>query len=163
MSLYAYNENIIFCSASQETGKDWIFVMNDKCFESIQEICAKGEDLAEAECYEQAIAEYEKALELVPEPKYDFEASVWIYAAIGDAYYFMEEYGKALDAFMQARKCYGGLESSFVLLRTGECFFELEQYDKAREALIGTFMLEGEEIFESEDEKYLMAIADLVQ
>ena len=138
-------------------------MMDDQSFEKIETICAKGEDLAEQECYEQAIEEYKKALELVPEPKYDYEASVWIYAAIGDAYFMLDEYEKALDAFIQARKCYGGLESSFVLLRAGECYFELEEFDKAREALTGTFMLEGEEIFESENEKYLMAIADLVQ
>ena len=71
-------------------------MMDDQSFEKIETICAKGEDLAEQECYEQAIEEYKKALELVPEPKYDDEASVWIYAAIGDAYFMLDEYEKAL-------------------------------------------------------------------
>ncbi len=136
--------------------------LNEQIYDQIQSLCTQGDSLADDGCYEQALALYQQALEKIPQPLYDYEASVWIYAAIGDALFFMEQFEQALEAFMQARKCYGGLESAFVLLRIGECYYELEQYDLSREALIGTYMLEGEEIFESEDEKYLMAIADLI-
>lgn len=47
--------------------------------------CAKGDALVDGAQYEAAVATYNQAWELVPEPKTDWNASTWILAAIGDA------------------------------------------------------------------------------
>ncbi|WP_374549905.1 tetratricopeptide repeat protein [Sphingobium yanoikuyae] len=53
--------------------------------DAIQHFCADGDALASAGRYEEAIAEYNRAWEIVPEPKSQWNASTWILAAIGDA------------------------------------------------------------------------------
>ena len=101
-------------------------------------------------------------MELLPEPKYIYEAASWIYTAIGDSLYLAEDFENATDNFQQALKCEGGLGNPFIVLRIGECFYELGNTQKAKEYLIQAYMIEGEDIFSEEDEKYFDLIKDMI-
>ncbi|XVN16207.1 hypothetical protein QZH47_09475 [Pseudomonas corrugata] len=57
--------------------------------ESIKDLCGSGDQLAEEGRYEDAIAKYNSAWQLVPDPKNEWEASTWILAAIADALFFI--------------------------------------------------------------------------
>ena len=61
------------------------FELDASTHEEINALCAKGDRLAEAKSYEAAIAEYNRAWSLVPDPKNEWHASTWILAAIADA------------------------------------------------------------------------------
>ena len=136
--------------------------MDDKTYNIIQELCEQGDDLTDSEQYEDAIEKYTQALNLIPEPKYYYEASTWVYTAIGDALFYLENYNQALNMFQEALKCPNGIGNPFILVRIGECLFETDSLDNAKNYLLQAYMVEGEEIFENEDEKYFEVIRDLI-
>lgn len=59
----------------------------------------------------------------------------------------------------ESLKCPDGLGNPFIQLRLGECFFELGNITKAKEHLLKAYMIEGEEIFEDEPQKYMNLIS----
>ncbi len=48
----------------------------------------------------------------------------------------------------------------FILLQLGQSFQELKEKDLARDYLMRAYMIEGNEIFENEEEKYFDMISD---
>lgn len=104
--------------------------------------------------WEDAIAKFQEALTLVPEPKYKWEAGTWLFVAIGDAAFQAGQYERAREAFREAMLCPGAIGNPFVHLRRGQTFFELGEMQRAEEELTGAYMLEGKEIFAQEDPKY---------
>lgn len=79
----------------------------------------------ESEDYAKAISCFQEALDILPEPKEDWEAYLWLAGSIGDAHFMMGNYGKSLEFF---RKCYniGETDNPFILLRLGENYLEME-------------------------------------
>lgn len=136
--------------------------MDDKSYQIIQELCEQGDELVDEEQYDAAIEKYNKALSLIPEPKYYYEAATWVYTAIGDALFWQNSYKQALKMFQEALKCPDGIGNPFILLRIGECFFETGSFDNAKNYLLQAYMVEGEEIFENDDDKYFEFIKDLI-
>lgn len=61
--------------------------LGEELHQKIKAHCAQGDVLAEAQRFEDAIAEYNKAWLLIPEPKKDWNAATWILAAIADSAY----------------------------------------------------------------------------
>lgn len=128
--------------------------LEDKVYEKIVKLCEKGDSLVEEGKNEKAVSTYLDALEMVPFPKEDWEASTWIYAAIGDSYYMIKKYGEAEEYFYNAMNCPEGITNSFILLRQGQIMYELKKIEKAQEFLLRAYMLDGKDIFNSEDKKY---------
>ena len=91
-------------------------------------------------------SQYQQALKLLPEPIYLWEASTWLFTAIGDAYYFSEQYDRGLNAFLEAQKCPNALDNPFICMRIGECFYEIGNFEKAESYLLGAYMLDGKEV-----------------
>jgi tetratricopeptide (TPR) repeat protein len=124
-------------------------------YDAVKAHCAKGDELAGARHYEEAIAQYSEAWNLIPEPKTDWNASTWIIAALADAYFLggYKQYAKeALDFGMD---CPGAIGNPFMHLRYGQALLDLGEEDRAADQLIRAYMSEGEEIFEPEDPRYL--------
>ena len=138
--------------------------LEDKIYDELTAICEKGNVFADNEEYESALECFNEALKLLPQPYDEWEAATWIYASIGDMLYFMEDYEKCLDNFMEAMKCPDGLGNPFIYLRIGECFYHLGNMDKAKDFLLRAYMLEGEEIFKNDDGDafYFKVIEDIV-
>lgn len=128
--------------------------IEDKIFEKVEELSDLGNDYIESEDYDNAIEKFNQAIELLPKPKDQWEAYAWLLASMGDAFYLKNEFQKALDLFMGSYSSEDMLDNPFVLLRIGQCFFNLEQYDSATEFLLRAYMVEGEDIFK-EDLDYL--------
>lgn len=120
----------------------------------IDELCELGNNAMDDEDYAEAIKQFTSALEYVPEPKEEWETTGWLHASIGDAYFQQSDYKTALDHFQIANRIYGSEPNAFVLLRYGQCFYELKDEKQAVNYLLQAYMFEGEEIFD-EDEKYL--------
>ncbi|MBQ2983024.1 MAG: tetratricopeptide repeat protein [Lachnospiraceae bacterium] len=136
--------------------------LDDKLYFELTELCEEGDNFIEEGDINEAIDKYKKALELIPNPKYEWEASTWVYGALGDAYYLNDQYEEAIVCLAEVLKCPDGLENPFIILRIGQCYFEIENYDKAEEYLLQAYMLEGEEIFEDEEEKYMDLIRNKI-
>lgn len=132
--------------------------LQDELYERIVSICSQGDDLVNSFDFENAIIMYSEALDLVPEPKFNWAASTWIYTALGDTCYLNKDFDASKDFFFNAINCPDGVENPFIMLRLGETWYELGDVSKAKEYLLRAYILEGYSIFENEDEKYFDVI-----
>jgi hypothetical protein len=123
--------------------------------ESITEFCAAGDRLAENGAYVDAIRDYNRAWQLVPEPKNDWEASTWILAASADAAFLAGYKTSALESLEYAMTCPGAVGNPFLHLRFGQVLFDKDRLDEAADQLMRAFMGGGDEIFQNEDPRYL--------
>lgn len=137
--------------------------INDADFVGIDELSEEGNQLAEANDFDAATNKYEEALTLLPLPKNEQEEAMWLYASIGDMYFYKDDYESSADYFYNALNCPDGQVNGFVHLRLGEDLFEMEQKDKALDHLLRAYMLEGKEIFNGEDEKYFEFLSEKVE
>ena len=137
--------------------------ISDSGFAMIEELAEEGNVLAEANNFDAAIMKYEQALAIVPQPKNEQEASLWLYASVGDMYFFKEEYETSAGNFYNALNCPDGQVNGFVHLRLGEDLFELGDKEKSLEHLLRAYMLEGKEIFADEEEKYFEFLSEKVE
>lgn len=126
----------------------------DSVHEEIKALSSEGDLLADKQDFAEAVSKYSKAWALIPEPKTDWEASTWVLAALGDAYFLSAHFEFGADAFEQALACPGGFGNPFVHLRLGQCELERGAAPKAAEHLARAYMLEGKEIFAREEAKY---------
>ena len=117
--------------------------LSDELYDRIEELSETGNEAMESEDYAKAISCFQEALDILPEPKEDWEAYLWLVGSIGDAHFMMGNYGKSLEFF---RKCYniGETDNPFILLRLGENYLEMEDETNATEFLLRAYMLEGE-------------------
>lgn len=122
--------------------------------EEIKKLCAEGDALAEHRLFEEAMAAYNRAWTLVPDPKNDWEASTWVLAAIGDACFLAGLFTTGIEALNYAMHCPGGYGNPFLHLRLGQCALEKAQNDVAADHLARAYMLEGKDIFATDDAKY---------
>lgn len=121
----------------------------------IEALCAEGDRLAEARAYEDAIARYDAAWRLVPEPRSDWNASTWLLAAIGDACFLGGYAASARDAFEHAMHCPGGLGNPFLHLRLGQLLHDAGEPDRAADELARAYMGAGADIFADQPPQYL--------
>lgn len=128
--------------------------LDDAIHAEITRLCEEGDRLAGHAQYEAAVAEYNKAWKLVPEPKNIWEASTWILAAIADACFLMGKRKSARQALEYAMTCPGAIGNPFLHLRLGQVLFDADEKDAAADELMRAYMGAGAEIFEKDDPKY---------
>ena len=106
--------------------------------------------------YDKALEIWKKALKLIPEPKKNYSETVWFLTSIGDIYFMQGKNEEAFNSFEDAKNNLSGegINNPFILLRLGQCAFELGIKDLATENLLRAYMIEGKEIFEEDDKKY---------
>jgi len=137
--------------------------LNDRVYKEITKLSAKGDKLAEKERFEEALKLYITALEKLPVPIYDWEAATWLLAAIGDMYFQLQKYDESINQFFEAQKCPDGIGNPFICVRIGECFYELDNFPKAKEYLLQAYMLADREVFLDADPKYFELIIPLIE
>jgi len=133
--------------------------LDDKTHEAVTNLCEEGQELFEADRFDEACAKYLGALDLLPQPKGDWSAALWIYAALADSRFRQKNFEEALSWAIEGKKAAGGVESAFIWLTAGKCDFELKNLKAAANELITAYMLTGEDIFDGEDPKYRAFLA----
>src|SRR5476651_1896979 len=126
----------------------------DDLYGEISDFCEKGNVLADQEKFAEAYEQFDKALALVPVPRERWEASTWIFAALGDMAFSLKNYPLARQHLDWAVFCPDGLGNPFIHLRLGQVNFELSRLDIAADELIRAYMGDGETVFEQENPKY---------
>lgn len=129
--------------------------LDEATYKRITDLSESGNQYMDSGEWDKAIDQFDQALQLVPEPKAIWEASEWLYASIGDAYFNKAQFEESRDAFLDAINCSDGDVNPFISLRLGESYFELGVLDLAKEHLLRAFATEGREIFSEEPPKYL--------
>ena len=126
----------------------------DDIYERITALSQEGNDLLDESDFSGALAKYEQAWDLLPDPKEDWEAATWILSAIGDTYFYDRRFDDAINTLSKAIHCPNGLGNPFIHLRLGESRFEAGDRPRAADELTRAYMGAGREIFENEDPKY---------
>lgn len=119
------------------------FELDASTHEAVKALCAVGDRLAEAGSYEAAIAEYNKAWLVVPEPKSEWQASTWILAAIADACFLSGYKTSAREALQFAMTCPGAIGNPFLHLRLGQVLLDGGDENGAANELMRAYMGEG--------------------
>ena len=136
--------------------------LEPNAYDRIKEYSDKGETLFYEGRFSEALREYNKAFDVIPEPKQRWEASVWLIAAMGDCYFWLKEFDVALEYFRKLMAEYEEYGNPFIRLRYGECLYATGNEQLSKEHLLAAYSMEGEELFEECDKKYLSIIADLL-
>ena len=121
----------------------------------ISNLSAEGDALADAGNYRDAIATYEKAWDLIPEPKTEWNASTWILAAIADTAFLCGDHHKAREFLDKVFDYPEALGNPFLHLRRGQVLFDTGELDGAADELMRAYMGDGDQVFADEDPKYL--------
>lgn len=123
--------------------------------EKISALCAAGDALAGDQKYEDAVASYNAAWELIPEPKTTWNASTWVLAAIGDACFLGGYRTSAREALEYAMHCPDGIGNPFLHLRLGQVLYDSGELDRAADELGRAYMSAGRDIFADQNRSYL--------
>jgi len=128
--------------------------LDDHVHAEIERLTRSGDAFAEQGNFPNALSEYWKAFDLLPEPKTDWEAATWILGAIGDANFLGKDFQAGVDNLSSAMHCPGAIGNPFLHLRLGQCRFETGNLERAADELARAYALEGEDIFAIDDPKY---------
>lgn len=123
----------------------------DDLYDRIEELSEDGNEFCEEERFSEAIQKWSYAIELLPEPKTDWEAYTWLSASIGDAHYQQDAFEPARQALYDALNGPDGPENPFIWYRLGQCEIRLGNEAGGVDKLLKAYMLDGEDIFLSED------------
>jgi tetratricopeptide (TPR) repeat protein len=124
-------------------------------YQAVKVHCAQGDKLAGDRAFEAAIAEYNRAWKLLPDPANQWNASTWILAAIADAAFLGGYLTSAREALQYAMTCPDAVGNPFLHMRYGQVLLDAGEKDAAADELIRAYMGAGPEIFASEDARYL--------
>ena len=122
--------------------------------QKVDELCLRGNKLAEAEQEDEAVRMFQEAYGLLPAPVERWYAATWIQIAIGDVAYLRGDLDAAAEAFNKMGQFEGWHDNPFVRLRRGQVALDFGDTQKATNELAAAFMLGGYEIFDAEDDKY---------
>src|SRR5579862_2093200 len=86
----------------------------------IVDLCDIGDNLSNNQEHDSALRQYNKAWELLPDPKHDWEAATWVLSAMGDCCFFKGEFVESLRYFSEAMRCPNAIGNPFIHLRLGE-------------------------------------------
>lgn len=95
--------------------------LSDSTYSAIRALCQQGDDLAKTGDLEAAKQSYLAALRLLPANHQEWEAATWIYVAIGDVHYRMNNYDKAFKCFYNAVQSPKGLGNPYFIFGWGSC------------------------------------------
>ena len=104
--------------------------------------------------FESALKEYNKAWELIPDPKNEWNASMWVLGMIGATCIRLHHLVSAKEALEFALHCPGGRENPYINLKLGEL-----HYESGDEASAGAYFFAAQEstshnVFVNEPKKY---------
>jgi tetratricopeptide (TPR) repeat protein len=135
----------------------------DAVHSEITRLSEEGNQLLEAGEYAKARLRWQRAWDLLPEPRDSWEAATWLLTSIGDSYYSEQRFTDALVPLQQAVFCPNGLGNPYIHLRLGQVQFELGNIDRAKDELARAFIGGGDEVFEGDDPKYWRFIREILR
>jgi hypothetical protein len=107
-----------------------------------------------------AVAQWRQGLALLPEPKSQWEAWTWLNASIGDAFRSGNALEDAKAALFDALNGPDGEANPFILVRLGQTLVDLGDTEGGVEYLLRAYMIDGDEVFESDGARYLQMLRD---
>lgn len=116
-------------------------------YEQVESLSEQGSELFDEGQFAQAIKQWSQALELLPEPKSDWDAYTWLSTSVGDAHFQLGGFASARQSLFDALNGPDGQASPFVHYRLGQTEVKLQNTESAKSHLLQAYMLDGEAIF----------------
>lgn len=116
-------------------------------YEQVEALSEQGSELFDDNQFAQAITHWSQALELLPEPKSDWDAYTWLSTSIGDAHYQLSQFDLSRQTLFDALNGPDGQANPFLHYRLGQVEVKLSNLDSAKSHLLKAYMLDGETIF----------------
>ena len=135
----------------------------DALYDEIRALCADGDLLAKEEKYAGAIQFYERAWNLLPEPRADWDTATWILAAIGDVKFFAGDFDGCRQVLQEAMHCPGAIGDPFLHLRLGQSELEVGNRERAADELARAYMGAGKDIFDQDDPRYFQFVKTVLK
>lgn len=100
---------------------------------------------------------WRRAYDAIPEPKNQFEQSVWLEIFLGDVFFSSNAYEEALPYYQSAYSNASGKgkSNSYLQMRLGACLLETGRHDEAIDHLWHAYQMEDWQFFSGTDAKYL--------
>ncbi len=138
--------------------KDWTLKitmqLEDELHNKIREICADGYSLLDSGQHTKAIRRFFHAWVLIPKPQNQYIEAGWVLTALGDAYFQNTQYLQGQEALTSARHCEGLENNPFILMRLGQCSFELGERKHALRYFNQCIENGGQSLINKEAPKY---------
>lgn len=128
--------------------------------DEIERLSEAGSLAMDSDDWRAAVEHWTEALEIIPAPRSEWTASTWLYTVLGDAYYTGGRIDDATAALGYALKCPDAFGNAFLWLRIGQVLIDDGNTGSGIQSLMSAYMLEGREIFEDQDPKYLTLLSE---
>ncbi|GAA5170149.1 hypothetical protein GCM10025770_32660 [Viridibacterium curvum] len=129
----------------------------DDIHKEITRLSEEGNALQEAGRLDEALSSFQRAEALLPPG--NWEAGMWLLAAIGDVQFQKKNFKESRTAFMDAVKYYDDAKgNAFIRMRLGQSMLELGEEKEAENWLAGAYLMLGKGLFIHEDPKYLLFV-----
>jgi tetratricopeptide (TPR) repeat protein len=135
----------------------------DAVYGEITRLSEEGNQLLDDGHFAEARALWQRAWDLLPEPRDEWDAATWLLTSIGDSYFSERRFSEAREPLQRAVFCPNGLGNPYTHLRLGQVQFELGNIDRAKDELARAFMGGGDEVFEGDDPKYWRFIREILR
>jgi tetratricopeptide (TPR) repeat protein len=131
-------------------------------YEQVETLSAEGSDFFDTAKFSQALAKWAQALDLLPEPRPDWDAYTWLSTSIGDAHYQLTQFDVARQFLFDALNGPDAQSNPFIHYRLGQCEVKIGNQDSGKSHLLQAYMLDGEKIFHGEPDGliYLQMLKD---
>lgn len=129
--------------------------LNSEQAAEVERLAESGNGSYDDDHLDEALIVWNRALNIIPDPKTDFEEALWLYTSIADVEFELERYEDSFSTFQAAYKSPGGVENPFICLRLGQLYLKLNDAARATEFLLRAYMLDGEDVFEDEPPELL--------
>ena len=129
-------------------------VLDSTIADKTRDLCQQGYELFDAGDIKTALRRFYSAWTLIPKPQTQWQEAGWVLTALGDAYFAKGEFDNGREALMSALHCPKALGNPVIHLRLGQCFFELDEHDKAAQQFELVQNHGGADLLAKEDPKY---------
>jgi tetratricopeptide (TPR) repeat protein len=130
--------------------------LDEKTEAKIRVLCAKGYDEVDQGNVKEGRRYFYQAWTQLPKPQTDYFESGLVLAAIGDSYFATNDYSQGIESLTSALHCPRMHENAFIHMRLGQCYWETDNMEKARQHLATAYNIGGRKPFEQEAPKYLV-------
>jgi len=128
--------------------------LSKKAGAELDRLYAEGNKLVDKGQYAEAVAKFAAALDCLPRPCEEWDASTQILGCMGDAYFLAGEFAKAAKTLDHAMQCPDAIGNTFLHLRLGQSYFEVGNKKRAVDELTFAYEEGGLEMFDDDDPKY---------
>lgn len=132
---------------------EYAIELPDDIQDQIEALSEQAEEARIQGRHEEALDLYTEALELLPEPREQFEAYSFLKATMGDICFLMDRFNDGLENFYDAYTAAGPQNMNpYIIYRLGQIYRQMGDEDNAVEFFKKTYLLEGEDAFEDESD-----------